>query len=201
MATTVGGCDVRWKGLRNVPGCTTNHSMRFAPRGRAGRSSRDFVVSCGDTARLSIAGLEPRKNRGSANMARSSPMTWNWNWKLVVTGAAALTGVLGLGSPLQLAGPAGIPSERRAACRRAGHGRRRARGADPPPRRAPRCGRVAPPRAISFSSAPSGGAPTRWHPRQSSRLRRSLKHPCRSRCVSRALRWIPSTARRSGSRS
>jgi hypothetical protein len=36
-------------------------------------------------------------------------MTWNWNWKLVVTGAAALTGVLGLGSPLQLAGPAAHP--------------------------------------------------------------------------------------------
>lgn len=42
-------------------------------------------------------------------MAASSPMTWNWNWKLVVTGAAALTGVLGLGSPLQLAGPAPRP--------------------------------------------------------------------------------------------
>jgi len=42
-------------------------------------------------------------------MAPSSPMTWNWNWKLVVTGAAALTGVLGLGSPLQLAGPAAHP--------------------------------------------------------------------------------------------
>jgi hypothetical protein len=34
-------------------------------------------------------------------MAAASPMTWNWNWKLAVTGAAALTGVLGLGSPLQ----------------------------------------------------------------------------------------------------
>jgi hypothetical protein len=42
-------------------------------------------------------------------MAAGSPMTWNWNWKLVVTGAAALTGVLGLGSPLQLAGPAARP--------------------------------------------------------------------------------------------
>jgi len=42
-------------------------------------------------------------------MAAASPMTWNWNWKLVVTGAAALTGVLGLGSPLQLAGPAARP--------------------------------------------------------------------------------------------
>ena len=42
-------------------------------------------------------------------MAAASPMTWNWNWKLVVTGAAALTGVLGLGSPLQLAGPAAHP--------------------------------------------------------------------------------------------
>ena len=42
-------------------------------------------------------------------MATASPMTWNWNWKLVVTGAAALTGVLGLGSPLQLAGPAAPP--------------------------------------------------------------------------------------------
>ena len=42
-------------------------------------------------------------------MAAGSPMTWNWNWKLVVTGAAALTGVLGLGSPLQLATPAARP--------------------------------------------------------------------------------------------
>ena len=39
-------------------------------------------------------------------MAAASPMTWNWNWKLVATGAAALTGVLGIGAPLQLAGPA-----------------------------------------------------------------------------------------------
>jgi hypothetical protein len=39
-------------------------------------------------------------------MAAVSPMTWNWNWKLVATGAAALTGVLGIGAPLQLAGPA-----------------------------------------------------------------------------------------------
>lgn len=42
-------------------------------------------------------------------MAASSPMTWNWNWKLVVTGVAALTGVLGLGAPLQLAGPSTPP--------------------------------------------------------------------------------------------
>jgi hypothetical protein len=42
-------------------------------------------------------------------MAALSPMTWNWNWKLVVTGAAALTGVLGLGAPLELAGPAPHP--------------------------------------------------------------------------------------------
>ena len=42
-------------------------------------------------------------------MAASSPMTWNWNWKLVVTGVAALTGVLGLGAPLQLAGPSTRP--------------------------------------------------------------------------------------------
>ena len=42
-------------------------------------------------------------------MTASSPMTWNWNWKLVVTGAAALTGVCGLGAPLQLAGPSSPP--------------------------------------------------------------------------------------------
>ena len=42
-------------------------------------------------------------------MTASSPMTWNWNWKLVVTGAAALTGVFGLGAPLQLAGPSSPP--------------------------------------------------------------------------------------------
>jgi hypothetical protein len=42
-------------------------------------------------------------------MATASPMTWNWNWKLVATGAAALTGVLGLGAPLQVAGPAAPP--------------------------------------------------------------------------------------------
>ena len=42
-------------------------------------------------------------------MATASPMTWNWNWKLVVTGVAALTGVLGLGAPLQLAAPPGRP--------------------------------------------------------------------------------------------
>ena len=39
-------------------------------------------------------------------MATSSPMTWNWNWKLVATGAAALTGVLGIGAPLETNGPA-----------------------------------------------------------------------------------------------
>ena len=42
-------------------------------------------------------------------MATASPMTWNWNWKLVATGAAALTGVLGLGAPLELNGPAASP--------------------------------------------------------------------------------------------
>jgi hypothetical protein len=36
-------------------------------------------------------------------------MAWNWNWKLVVTGVAALTGVLSLGAPLQLAGPSSRP--------------------------------------------------------------------------------------------
>ena len=44
-------------------------------------------------------------------MASLSPMTWNWNWKLVVTGVAALAGVLGLGTPLQLAGPSVRPQE------------------------------------------------------------------------------------------
>ena len=39
-------------------------------------------------------------------MATSSPMTWNWNWKLVATGAAALTGALGLGAPSEMNGPA-----------------------------------------------------------------------------------------------
>ena len=39
-------------------------------------------------------------------MATTSPMTWNWNWKLVATGAAALTGVLGIGAPLETNGPA-----------------------------------------------------------------------------------------------
>jgi hypothetical protein len=42
-------------------------------------------------------------------MAALSPMTWNWNWKLVVTGVAALTGVLGLGAPLELSGPPSHP--------------------------------------------------------------------------------------------
>ena len=42
-------------------------------------------------------------------MAASSRMTWNWNWKLVVTGVAGLTGVLGLGAPLQLAKPSAPP--------------------------------------------------------------------------------------------
>jgi hypothetical protein len=42
-------------------------------------------------------------------MATSSPMTWNWNWKLVATGAAALTGVLGIGAPLEMNGPATSP--------------------------------------------------------------------------------------------
>ena len=42
-------------------------------------------------------------------MATLSPMTWNLNWKLVGTGVAALAGVLGLGSPLHLAGPAVSP--------------------------------------------------------------------------------------------
>jgi hypothetical protein len=42
-------------------------------------------------------------------MAALSPMTWNWNWKLVVTGVAALTGVLGLGAPLELYGPPSHP--------------------------------------------------------------------------------------------
>jgi hypothetical protein len=42
-------------------------------------------------------------------MASGSPMTWNWNWKLVATGAAALTGALGIGAPLQLAGPSVSP--------------------------------------------------------------------------------------------
>jgi hypothetical protein len=36
-------------------------------------------------------------------------MTWNWNWKLVATGAAALTGVLGIGAPLEMNGPATTP--------------------------------------------------------------------------------------------
>ena len=40
-------------------------------------------------------------------MATSSPMTWNW--KLVATGAAALTGVLGLGAPLEMNGPVTSP--------------------------------------------------------------------------------------------
>jgi len=44
-------------------------------------------------------------------MAALSPMTWNWNWKLVVTGVAAFAGVLGLGTPLQLAGPSVRPQE------------------------------------------------------------------------------------------
>ena len=38
-------------------------------------------------------------------MATSSPMTANWNWKLGVTGAAALAGWLGLGSPAHLDAP------------------------------------------------------------------------------------------------
>ena len=42
-------------------------------------------------------------------MATSSPMTWNWNWKLVATGAAALTGVLGIGAPLEMNSPATSP--------------------------------------------------------------------------------------------
>ena len=42
-------------------------------------------------------------------MAAVSPMTWNWNWKMAGTGAAALAGVLGLGSPLQLGGPSVRP--------------------------------------------------------------------------------------------
>ena len=42
-------------------------------------------------------------------MAALSPMTWNWNWKLVVTGVAAVTGVLGIGAPLQLSGPPSRP--------------------------------------------------------------------------------------------
>lgn len=42
-------------------------------------------------------------------MATTSPMTWNWNWKLIATGAAALTGVLGIGAPLETNGPATTP--------------------------------------------------------------------------------------------
>ena len=42
-------------------------------------------------------------------MATTSPMTWNWNWKLVATGAAALTGVLGIGAPLETNSPATSP--------------------------------------------------------------------------------------------
>ena len=42
-------------------------------------------------------------------MATASPMTWNWNWKLVATGAAALTGVLGIGAPLEMNGPTTTP--------------------------------------------------------------------------------------------
>jgi hypothetical protein len=42
-------------------------------------------------------------------MAAFSPMTWNWNWKLAVTGVAALTGVLGFEAPLQLNGPSAHP--------------------------------------------------------------------------------------------
>jgi len=42
-------------------------------------------------------------------MAAVSPMTWNWNWKMAGTGAAALAGVLGLGSPLNPAGPSVRP--------------------------------------------------------------------------------------------
>src|SRR5262245_57736510 len=59
-----------------------------------------------------------RQATGSGTMAALSPMTWNWNWKLVVTGVAALTGVLGLGAPLQLSGRPSEPQaidDRRAA--------------------------------------------------------------------------------------
>lgn len=49
------------------------------------------------------------RGEGNATMATVSPMTWNLNWKLVGTGVAALVGVLGLGSPLHLAGPAVSP--------------------------------------------------------------------------------------------
>src|ERR1051325_3415813 len=53
-----------------------------------------------------------RQAGGNATMAASSRMTWSWNWKLVVTGVAALTGVLGLGAPLQqFAKPSAPPQE------------------------------------------------------------------------------------------
>ena len=42
-------------------------------------------------------------------MATSSPMTWNWNWKFAATGAAAVAGWLGMGSPLHVADPAPQP--------------------------------------------------------------------------------------------
>ena len=36
-------------------------------------------------------------------------MTWNWNWKVAATAAAAVTGWLGLGSPIHMADPAPRP--------------------------------------------------------------------------------------------
>jgi hypothetical protein len=42
-------------------------------------------------------------------MATSSPMTWNWNWKVAATAAAAVTGWLGLGTPIQMSEPAPRP--------------------------------------------------------------------------------------------
>ena len=42
-------------------------------------------------------------------MATSSPMTWNLNWKVAATAAAAVTGWLGLGTPIHMSNPAPRP--------------------------------------------------------------------------------------------
>jgi hypothetical protein len=42
-------------------------------------------------------------------MATSSPMTLNWNWKVAATAAAAVTGWLGLGTPIHMSEPAPRP--------------------------------------------------------------------------------------------
>ena len=36
-------------------------------------------------------------------------MTWNWNWKVAATAAAAVTGWLGLGTPIHMSDPAPRP--------------------------------------------------------------------------------------------